>query len=355
MQTLLLIFLIALAVTGFSTPWVRKAALALDFVDAPAKRKLHGAPMPLLGGVAIFGGAIVVLAIAFWGNMRILGVLLAATIIAATGLIDDRYPLPAWLKFGGQLIAFTLVIVLGTQVRLPVPIWINVLLALLWLAAITNAVNFLDNMDGLAAGISAVAAAFILLMATSNAQLLIAPMAAALLGACLGFLRYNFKPARIFMGDTGSLLLGFMLAVMALQLRFPENSNFVTWMVPVLVLGVPILDLSLVTWSRLRRGVNPLTTAGKDHSSHRLVLLGFTQREAVLLLYLLGGAFGMVALFITQATVAEGYVIGGTVAALSLAGILWLDRHANPFRPKTDPLRHPPPNSHTQRDSRGER
>lgn len=337
MQTLILIFLVALAITGFGTPWVRKMALALDFVDAPAERKLHGTPMPLLGGVAIFGGAIIVLAVVFWGNPDIIGVLLAATMIAVVGLVDDHRPLPAWVKFGGQALAFVVAIALGAQVRLPVAPPINYMLAFLWLAVITNAVNFLDNMDGLAAGISAVAAAYIVLLASFNDQYVIAPMAAAMLGACLGFLRYNFNPARIFMGDTGSLMLGFLLAVMTLQLRFPANSNFVTWMVPVFILGVPLFDLSLVTFSRVRRRVNPLTTAGKDHTSHRLVRLGFTQREAVLLLYLLGGAFGMVALFITQATVTEGYLIGLATMVLAVFAIWWLDANANPFRPKTEP------------------
>ena len=162
---------------------------------------------------------------------------------------------------------------------------------------------------------------FIVVLATLSGQLLIAPMAAAIFGACLGFLRYNFKPARIFMGDAGSLFLGFLLAVMTVQLRFPDNSNFVTWMVPLLILGVPLFDLSLVTVSRLRRGVNPLTTAGKDHTSHRLVRMGYSQREAVLIIYLLGCAVGLTAILVTQATILEGYSIGATFVLLAIYGI----------------------------------
>lgn len=331
MQTIVIIFLVALAVTGFSTPWVRQMALALGFVDAPSKRKLHATPMPLMGGVAIFGGAILILAIYFGirGNARILGLLTAATIIAAIGLIDDRRPLPPAVKLGAQAIAFTIAIALGTQVRLPFPDVVDYLLSFVWFAIITNSINFLDNMDGLCAGISGVAAAYITLLASLSDQYLIAPIAAATFGACLGFLRYNFKPARIFMGDAGSLFLGFLLAVMTLQLRFPENSNFVTWMVPLFIMGVPLFDLALVSVSRLRRGLNPLTTAGKDHTSHRLVRMGYTQRETVLFLYLLGCAFGLTALFITRATVSEGYVFGVTTVIISLYAILKLEKWLN--------------------------
>ena len=128
------------------------------------------------------------------------------------------------------------------------------------------------------------------------------------------------------MGDAGALFLGFILAVLTLEVNFPKNSNFVTWMVPLFVLGVTLFDLSLVTYSRLRRGVNPLTTAGKDHTSHRLIELGFSQREAVLILYLFSGMLGMVAIFITQASIPEGYIIGGLVAVLCISGIIALER-----------------------------
>jgi UDP-GlcNAc:undecaprenyl-phosphate GlcNAc-1-phosphate transferase len=234
--------------------------------------------------------------------------------------------LPAYLKLGGQILGFLIVIYFGIQVRLPISDWMNYLITFVWLIGISNAVNFLDNMDGLSAGVSGVAASFILLLGVFNDQYLVAALSAAILGACLGFLRYNFKPARIFMGDTGSLFLGFLLAVLCIQLRFPANVNFVTWMVPVFIMGIPIFDTTLVIISRLRRGVNPLTTAGKDHLSHRIVRRGYSQMEAVLILYLMGGAFGMAALFMTEASVTEGYVLGGTAALLALFAIYRLER-----------------------------
>jgi UDP-GlcNAc:undecaprenyl-phosphate GlcNAc-1-phosphate transferase len=177
-------------------------------------------------------------------------------------------------------------------------------------------------MDGLSAGISSVISSFILLLSIFNGQYLVASVAAAILGSCLGFLRYNFHPARIFMGDAGALFLGFLLAVLGLQLRFPDNVNAVTWMVPVFILGLPIFDTTLVVISRLRRRVNPFTTAGKDHVSHRLVELGFSQREAVLILYLITGVFGMIGLFVANANIAEAYIVGATVAGTATA-VIW--------------------------------
>lgn len=322
MIAVIVIFLIALFVTLSSIPWVQRAAVAFGFVDSPAQRKLHSTPMPLLGGVAIFAGAF--LAILLFANRlprEVAGVLLASSLVAITGLVDDRRNLPAWVKLLGQLAGFAVLAYWGVRVRLPLPLWLNYAITFIWLTGISNAINFLDNMDGLSAGVSGVAAAFILLMGLQNGQFLVSSLAAAVLGACLGFLRYNFKPAKIFMGDVGALFLGFLLAVLGLQLRFPANSNFVTWMVPVFILGLPIFDTTLVVISRLKRGVSP-NTAGKDHISHRLVALGFSQREAVLILYLMGGAFGLIALFVTEATVLEGYLMGTAVALIALY-VVW--------------------------------
>lgn len=326
MRTFIAIFLIALTTTSLSTPWVRRLAMEIGFVDAPAQRKLHATPMPLLGGLAIIGGALggVVL---FYGRLprTITAVLLASTVVALVGLWDDRYGLPAWAKLLGQLVGAAILIYFGIHVQLPMPALLNYLFTFLWVATISNAVNFLDNMDGLSAGISSVSAAFILLLGALHGQFLVAALAAAILGACLGFLRYNFKPAQIFMGDAGALFLGFLLAVLALRLRFPDNDNIVTWMIPLFLLGLPLFDISLVIFSRLRRGVSP-NTAGKDHISHRLVRLGCTQREAVLILYLVSGALGMVAVFLTQATLLEGYMIGAATALVAAYAIWRLDQ-----------------------------
>jgi len=326
MLAFIVIFLIALTTTFVSIPWIRRAALALGFVDAPSARKAHRTPTPLLGGAAIFLGAIFGVLIYYRGDPEptVIGVVLATTVVALTGLLDDYRPLPAGVKLGGQVLGVLILAYFGIRVRLPVPEAVNYAITLIWLLGITNAINFLDNMDGLSAGISAVISAFILLLALFNDQFLVAALAAGLLGACLGFLRYNFPPARIFMGDVGTMFLGFLLAVMGIQLRFPDNSNFVTWMVPVFLFGLPIFDMCLVVLSRLRRGISP-STAGRDHTSHRLVQLGFSARETVLILYLFSGILGMMALFITQATIIEGYSVGVVAAVLGLGAIGWLE------------------------------
>jgi UDP-GlcNAc:undecaprenyl-phosphate GlcNAc-1-phosphate transferase len=327
MRAFLAVFFIALTITLVSMPWVRRVAVALDFVDAPSERKAHRTPIPLLGGAGIFAGAILAVLILYRGQPQstVIGVLLATTVVALTGLLDDYRPLPAWAKLAGQLLGCLILIYFGIRVRLPLPEPLDYAITLLWLLGITNAINFLDNMDGLSAGISAVTASFILLLALVNGQFLVSGLAAAVLGACLGFLRYNFPPARIFMGDVGALFLGFLLAVMGIQLRFPQNSNFVTWMVPVFLFGLPIFDMTLVVVSRLRRGLSP-TTAGRDHTSHRLVRLGFSSRETALILYLFSGVLGMMALYITQATILEGYVLGATAAGLALGAMAWLEK-----------------------------
>jgi UDP-GlcNAc:undecaprenyl-phosphate GlcNAc-1-phosphate transferase len=326
MNTVIAIFLMALSITALSIPWVRRLAIRMGFVDSPAQRKLHSTPMPLMGGVAIFGGAVIAV-IAFVPQFpsTVSGVLLALTMVAFIGLLDDRYDLPAWTKLAAQFIGFLILAFFDIRVKLPLPEIVNYAITFLWLAGISNAINFLDNMDGLSAGVSSVAAAFIMLLGLQNDQFLVAGLAAAVLGATIGFLRFNFKPAQIFMGDAGALFLGFLLALLGLQLRFPANSSFVTWMVPVFILALPIFDTTLVVVSRLRRGVSP-NTAGKDHLSHRLVQRGFSQRETVLLLYLLTGAGGMVAVFITEATILEGYLIFGTVLLLGGIAIWQLDK-----------------------------
>jgi UDP-GlcNAc:undecaprenyl-phosphate GlcNAc-1-phosphate transferase len=240
--------------------------------------------------------------------------------------LDDRHALPVIVKLGVQVAAAAVLLIFGVGVQLNVPGWLNIAITLLWIVGITNSINLLDNMDGLAAGICAVAAGSFTLMAAANGQYLVGALAAAMLGACLGFLFYNFNPAAIFMGDSGSLFLGFLLAAVGIKLRFPNNVNTVTWMVPVLVLGVALFDTTLVVYCRLRRGANPFTTPGRDHLSHRLVALGWTQREAVMIHYLLGGSLAWVAVLVSFARPIEAYAIGAVLAVAGAIGILRLDR-----------------------------
>lgn len=316
----MLIFLTALVVAAGSTPLLRRLAPRLGFMDQPSARKVHTVPIPRLGGVAIYLAFVIALLVFEdrYNISQLLSIVLGATLASFLGLWDDRRPLPAWVKLIGQTVAAGILVFSDVRIALfPWPA-VNVLATLLWVVGITNALNLMDNMDGLAAGVAAIAAGFFLLLAAGSGQYLVGALAAALLGACIGFLFYNLNPARIFMGDSGSLFIGFMLAAVGIKLRFPQNVTAVTWMIPVLVLGLPIFDTGLVIISRLRRGVNPLTTPGKDHLSHRLVARGMTHREAVLTLYLAGGLLGALAMFIVNADRLESYIIGAAAAGIAL-------------------------------------
>ena len=325
-----LIALVALTFSIVATPLARRVALRVGVVAVPRTRDSHAAPVPLLGGAAIYVGFMA--ALLLLGDRayirELVAILVGATLVSLFGLADDHWGLRAVTKLGGQALAALVLLLGGTQIQLFPQEELNWALTVVWVVGITNAINFLDNMDGLSGGIATVAAAFFLLLAGMNEprQVLVGAMAAALLGACVGFLRYNLNPATIFMGDTGSLFIGFILAALAIKLRFPSNVPLVTWMVPLCVLAVPIFDTCLVCTARLRRGVNPFTTAGKDHLSHRLHALGLTRREAVLTCYLIAGACGLVGVYLTQARPIEAYLVAGAFAAVGVAGILWLER-----------------------------
>lgn len=326
--TFLLILASALVLAIGATPVARRVALRLGIIDQPNARKIHVNPIPLLGGVAIYGAFIAALLI-FGGRYRLdelISILVGASLVSFLGVWDDRRGLSPLLKLIGQILAASLLVITG--VRIGTFRWeiVNIVVTLGWVVVITNAMNLLDNMDGLSGGVGAIAAVFFLLLAAMNGQYLVGALSAALVGACVGFLVYNFNPASIFMGDAGSLFLGYVLAATAIKLRFPEGVEIVTWMVPVLILGLPLFDTALVIVSRLRRGLNPLTTPGKDHVSHRLVAMGYTRREAVLLCYLVCSGLGVVALFITQASIIEGYVVGAVVALAALVALWRLEQ-----------------------------
>ncbi len=323
MTTYVLILTSALILAVGVTPLVRRLARRTGMVDQPSARKQHSVPTPLLGGLAIYLAVIVALILLgnrFYVN-QVAGIFLGATLVSFLGLWDDRRGLSPWVKLGGQFLAAGIVTM--TDVRIGLFPWdaLNIAATLIWVVGITNAMNLLDNMDGLSGGIAAIAALFFLLFAIMSGQYLVGALAAALVGACLGFLFYNLNPATIFMGDTGSLFLGFTLASLAIKLRFPDNSAFVTWMVPVLVLAVPIFDTTLVIISRLRRRLNPLTTPGKDHLSHRLARLTGSPREAVLICYIIAFLAGIAATFVTQASVVEGYAVGLAAVIIAIFGI----------------------------------
>ena len=328
MTTYFLAFAGALVLAAGVTPVARHLAARAGFIDHPDARRIHKHPVPRLGGVAIY--LAVVIATILLGkrrNFNELGaILIGATGMSFMGLMDDRWGLRPLAKMLAQILAALLLYVNDIYVGTFHHPVLNLVTTVLWVGFITNAINFLDNIDGLAGGVSAIAAAFFALMCSFSGQYLVGALSIAVLAACLGFLFYNLNPASIFMGDSGSQFLGFILAAIGIKLNFPENVTFVTWMTPVLVMGMPIFDTTLVILSRLRRRLNPATTPGQDHTSHRLVRAGMTQREAVLTLYIVSFILGLLAVFVTEASISEGYTVGCFVVIVGLYS-LWRLEH----------------------------
>lgn len=302
------------------TPACRALAHSLGFLDRPNARKPHRRPTPLLGGAAIFGSfALTVLARA---DVRpdLWGILAGATLLFAMGVVDDRRGMHPWVKLGGQAAAAAVVIASGIQVTFLNSGVLGSAFTLLWIVGITNAFNLLDNMDGLSAGVGAVsAAAFAVLaaryMILGSEQLPTAMAGAALAGACLGFLPYNVRGASIFMGDAGSMPLGFILASLGAFGSWRSPTLPTSLAIPVLILAYPIFDTSLVTFCRWRDG-RPLFQGGTDHSSHRLVSLRLSRTEAVVLIYLFAVSHAFTAFLVASAT------FNLSLLALMMSGII---------------------------------
>jgi UDP-GlcNAc:undecaprenyl-phosphate GlcNAc-1-phosphate transferase len=327
MVELLLLFFGALVAAIAMTPVSKWLAPHLGVIARPRARDVHTTPVPKLGGLAILVG---VMAGAFALGTRLEFQQLAAIVIAAAlmsflGLVDDRFNLNAYVKLIVQIAAAVFVYIFGVRISLFANPVLDAAITVIWIVGITNAMNFLDNMDGLLAGISAVISAFFLVLSIINGQYLVGLLSAALLGACIGFLVWNLNPASVFMGDSGSMFLGFMLACIAIKLRFLGQSLSVSWLVPLIVMALPVFDMTLVTISRLRRGKNPLTTPGKDHTSHRITNHGFTKREAVMILYLVCGALGIVAIIASVANVAANIMIAVALILVGAAALWFME------------------------------
>lgn len=315
--------IIASAMLAFLvTPLTRWLAQRWGMVDQPGVRKAHRDPTPLLGGMAMFV-AITLGFLAFgrsdWLTQGI-GIWGGGALMFFTGLWDDRWGMSARLKLAACVVAALFASAFGVRVLLFNIGWLDTLITVLWIVGITNAANLMDNMDGLAAGLTLVAATFFFMLAALEGQGLVASLAAALMGAAIGFLFYNLPPAVSFMGDSGSLTLGFLLAVLGIQIRFREFGLASTWMAPIIVLGVFIFDTTLVTISRLRRGRSPFQ-GGSDHTSHRLTQLRLSKPRAVLTMYLAAGTLGAIAILFTRL---EPFTANGAFVILLLAGLITL-------------------------------
>jgi UDP-GlcNAc:undecaprenyl-phosphate GlcNAc-1-phosphate transferase len=317
---------IPILIVGFATalgltPLSRQIAMRLGVVDKPTlPRKLHKGNKPMMGGLAIY--VAVVIALLVFSPPQYIGQLVAicvgAGFLAVVGLLDDRYNLGVRIRLVAMFIATCVVVLFGVQIRLFNTPLLDIPLTFVWVIALTNAANFLDNMDGLTAGFSAISSGFFLLIAFSQGQILVSLMAAAIFGSAVGFLAYNFNPASTFMGDMGALVLGFLQAILAIKLQFGEQPLGVTWMIPILVLVLPIFDINLVVWTRLSEGRSPFE-GGRDHTSHRIMALGFSQRMTLIIIYLFCVLFGLMGFTISAIEVRLGVVVG--VVGLGMMGL----------------------------------
>lgn len=343
MIDLLLLFFGGLVIAVALTPVSRWLAPHVGVVAKPRARDIHTRPVPKLGGVAILLATLLMALLL--GNrpefQQLAAMLFGAAFMSFLGLIDDRFSISAYIRLPLQMLAALAVWWFGVRISMFANPALDALLTVIWIVGITNAMNFLDNMDGLLAGISAVIAAFFLVLALINGQYLVSLLSAAVLGACVGFLIWNLNPATVFMGDSGSMFLGFLLACIAIKLRFLGQSPNVSWLVPLIVMALPVFDMTLVVISRLRRGRNPLTSPGRDHTSHRIHAHGFNKRETVMILYLVCCALGITAIVASVANVWANALIAAALAALS-AYALWF-MEFGPWRltsfdwEKTDP------------------
>ena len=301
-----LAFVIALA----STPIVKSFACKVGAMDVPSEaRRVHDHPIPRMGGMSIFLGFLISVVLFARVTTQVQGILIGAVIIVATGAVDDIISLRYWMKLLAQIAAAVVAVAHGVviEVLMNPNIFsqnqslllgaLGVPITVIWIVGITNSVNLIDGLDGLACGVSVISSVTMLVVAIMLAESNVAVILAALVGGCIGFIPYNFNPAKIFMGDTGALLLGYVLATVSVMGMFKFYA-IVTFVVPVLALALPLFDTLFAIIRRLLRGQNPLTP-DRGHLHHRLIDMGLSQKQAVAVLYALSAMLGLTAVVIS--------------------------------------------------------
>ncbi len=303
--------LTAMAISFLLTPIVIKAANHVGAIDVPKdERRVHTKPIPRLGGLAIFFA--VILCFLFFIDYpltKVLGILVGSLIIILIGFIDDIAPISAKTKFITEIVAACVLIFSGIRIygvtnvfnlgeMIIVDDFISVLISIIWVVGITNTLNLIDGLDGLSGGLGTISAFTLAYVAFTNGRLEVAVISLIIAGACLGFLPYNFNPARIFMGDTGALFLGFILAAVSMEGTL-KITTALTFFVPVLALGIPIFDTFFSIVRRTASGKSPFE-ADRGHLHHRILDLGFSHKKTVLFLYLINSLFGLAVVFLSQ-------------------------------------------------------
>jgi len=330
----LLALIVGLGVSLLLTPVVRRVAIRFGYVNKPAADRWADRPTALLGGVGIVASTVIASALVLLvsdapeetaanlsANSLVVGIFASAGLMFVVGILDDVVNLKPNVKFIAQVVAGAILVMFGGVIPLTAWLPVNVLLSVFWFVAITNALNLLDNMDGVAAGVAAIAAFFLGVSSLGEASWLVASLAWGLTGACLGFLRYNFKPATIFMGDAGSLFIGAVLAGVAATATRGSGSVVSVLFVPLVIVAVPILDTVLVTVTRAIAG-RAFYQGGRDHTSHRLVSVGLSEHQTAWLLYSFALVGGLISLWLTRLDGIAAVAIGSvflTILALIAA------------------------------------
>ncbi|MGF7430144.1 MraY family glycosyltransferase [Thermoanaerobacterium thermosaccharolyticum] len=323
----ILSFVVAFVVALMATPAAKKLAYKIGAIDIPKdKRRVHKKPVPLIGGLAIYLGTILSILLFLPKSETNLGIIAGSTIIVVLGIFDDKFELKAKVKLLGQLLASFVVVLSGVRID-----WLTnpfgdgminigvfaIPLSIFWIVGITNAMNLIDGLDGLAAGIASISSGSLFVVSLLNGRYATALITAAVTGAALGFLPYNFNPAKIFMGDTGAMFLGFILSAVSIE-GAVKSAAAIAIAVPILALGVPVFD---TTFAIIRRIANkkPIMEADKGHLHHRLLALGLTQKQAVFVMYGVSLFLGLSAILISFTNGAKGYII----LIIAILAVLW--------------------------------
>ena len=338
--------LVAFVVAAAVTPAAIKIAPKIGAMDIPKdERRMHKKPMPRFGGIAIYLGIMAALAVFALKDKGITSVMTGCTLIYMLGLIDDLKDLKPLVKLCGQIVCATVVYIMGVRIKFITNYFgpgnmafgdvACFIITVLWLIAITNAVNLIDGLDGLAAGIAAISALCIGYVAYIHGQYVPTLAMMAIAGAALGFLPYNFNPAKIFMGDSGSELLGFSIAAVSI-LGTVKSATIVVVIIPALVLGLPIFDTVMAIFRRLAKHQS-IGTADKDHLHHRIMKAGFGQKRAVMILYCISGIMGIVAVLYSRGLTVE--YLGLTAVAIMLIYVLLSDTGNRNISLKADKIK----------------
>ena len=320
--------IVALIVALVATPVVKSLAFKMGAMDVPKdNRRMHDHPIPRMGGLAIFLGFLLSVLLFAEITPQLRGMLLGSVIIVVLGIFDDIYSLPAMFKFVVQIVAALVAVFSGNVIQtLSNPnifssdlYWdlgvLSIPVSVIWIVAITNAVNLIDGLDGLACGVSTISSMTLLVISLVVSDAPAAILMAALAGSCIGFLPYNLNPAKIFMGDTGSTFLGYVLAVVSIQGLF-KFYTIISFAVPLLMLGLPIFDTCFAFIRRIAHGQSPMH-ADRSHVHHRLIDMGFSQKQAVAVLYIISAILGLSAVVLTTAGAVKAMLL---LLALCAAG-----------------------------------